>query len=139
MSPALRLVSMYPPQVRFTRATCGYWPQKSAPAGGGVVHVTLACAGALVPIVFVAVTEYEAWPSELADAWQVRPLPMQFVHVYEDGDCVQFAVSVTVPPRYGVVVLGESVQTGAAVTGCCHVIVTSLGTPMPFALMPCTR
>ena len=102
-------------------------------------HVTFADAGELVPSPLVAVTEYVAGPAAVPVNWQVEPLLLQPVQLYELGDCVQFAVSVSVPPTYGVVVLGVSVQTGGAVGGDCQVTETSPGVPNPFALAAVTR
>jgi len=113
-------------------------PQKSAPLAGGVCQLTLVDAAAPAPNWFEAVTEYVVEPVFALEAWQVLPLELQPTQLNDVGDCVQFAVSVTDPPAYGVGLFALSVHTGGAVGGCCQKIDALAGEPTPDALLAVT-
>ena len=59
---------------------------------------------------------------------------MHPTQLYDDGDWVQFAVSIVAPPAYGSGGLADNVQTGSAVGGCCHATITEAAGPKPEAL-----
>lgn len=79
-----------------------------------------------------------ACPALALDAWHVLPLLLQPTQLYDAGDCVQFAESVTTPPAYGEELFDDSVHTGGAVGGCCQPTVTLAGTPVPDGLLAVT-
>ena len=134
-------VLMNPPlQDSAIRCTFGTLPQKSAPIGGGSRQLTVSVAGALVPSAFVAETEYDTGPTCVDVAVQLLPTTAeQFDHWYDDGDCVQLAVSVVVPCAYGSGGLADSVHTGGDVGGTCQLTVTDAVGPTPDALRAVTE
>jgi hypothetical protein len=69
---------LLPPCWNVCRSTPGYRLQKSAPTGGGLLHVTDAVASCPVPNWLEALTPYDAGPSVALDAVHVDVLELQF-------------------------------------------------------------
>jgi hypothetical protein len=69
------------------------------------------------------------------DAVHVLPdTAVQLLQLYDVGDCVHVAVSVVVPPAYGLVGFALSVHVGGAVGGTCQATDTVAVGPKPEAL-----
>lgn len=108
------------------------------PGGGALTQFSVVEAAEPGPNWFDATTEYVAGPAAELAAVQVDEDELQPVHCQPVGDCVQFAVSVTLAPTNGDDVLAETVHTGGAVGGLCQVTETCAGKPAPAALLAVT-